>query len=504
MRANEFMPHCMCLLWKPELLLAHVLADGLIAFAYFSIPIFLIWITHKRGDIPFSWVFWLFAIFILSCGTTHILAIWVIWHPVYVLEAVIKWVTAIASIGTAIMLIPLTPKILRIRTPEQADELINKLRREHSIATTYQNASLPKVPQGAPGLDIHAIYRPAVRDLEIGGDWYDAFTLLDGRLLVSIGDVTGKGLQASVIMSKVRQSIRIASQIVIDPVAILDAADRALVAEYPDAIVTAFIGVFDRTVEQFTYASAGHPGPVLRHADARTEALHGSSLPLGLRHRDETVASRVINLEDDSLFVFYTDGVIEYSHDFAAGEARLAEVVAMHGTVIASDPAAYIHDQVIVGESRDDIAILTVGVKALARNIDAQEWDFNVLDEFKAANARQELIAFLRSRGFETEDLATAELIYAELIGNVLRHAPGPVKVRIEWHSGRAVLNIFDQGPGFQHMPRLPNDVYAESGRGLYLISTLADYFHIARRPGKGSHARVVLVPVVHRLLSLR
>jgi hypothetical protein len=347
MGLSRFMPHGMCFLWEPDLVALHVVADALIACAYFSIPIFLIWVLKKRGDLPFSWLLGMFALFIVSCGMTHLMSIWVIWHPDYWTEGAIKWVTALASVGTAVMLIPLTPKILRIRSPEQAQSLLEQLRREHSIATSFQNASLSRLPEDAPGLDIDAIYRPAESDLEIGGDWYDAFSLLDGRMLVSIGDVAGKGLEAAVVMSKIRQAIRVAGQVQIDPAAILNAADRALRTEYPDTIVTAFVGIFDRVERLFVFASAGHPGPLVRYPDGRLEVLDESSLPLGLRLREESALLHSRELEVGSLFVLYTDGLTEATRDIAAGELRLREAVLAESVLDAPSPARRIHYRVV-------------------------------------------------------------------------------------------------------------------------------------------------------------
>lgn len=493
MDSQQFMPHGMCLLWKPQLLAAYVVADALIAIAYFTIPVILVWIVKKRGDIPYSAVFWMFAVFILSCGTTHVLDIIVIWHPVYYAEAVVKWITAIASIGTTVMLIPLIPKIMRIRSIAQSDELQSQLKREHSIASTFQNASLPQVPESVPGLAIHAIYRPAVRGMEIGGDWYDAFRLVDGRLLVSIGDVAGKGLHASVVMSKIRQAIRVAAHIQIDPASILDAADRALRAEYPDVFATAFVGLFDRGEGELSYASAGHPGPIIRYKDGHVEALNGSSLPLGLRLREESALSFTRKLDTDSLLVFFTDGLTEANRDLEGDEERLLAILAAPEIDMAVDPAAYVHDLLIVNEQRDDIAILTVRVTPLGTTPDTQEWTFDSADGVAAGNVRRSVRSFLELRGIGVGSLLNAELVYAELIGNVVRYAPGTAKVRMEWNCGRAVMHIFDDGAGFQHAPRLPRDIYAESGRGLFLIATLTEDFHISRRYGKGSHACAVL-----------
>ena len=135
MGLSSFMPHGMCFLWDPRLLGVHVVADALIAVAYFSIPVFLIWVLRKRGDLPFSWLLGMFALFIVSCGMTHIMSIWVIWHPDYWAEGAVKWVTAVASVGTALMLIPLTPRILSIRSPEQAQSLLDRLSREGTVET---------------------------------------------------------------------------------------------------------------------------------------------------------------------------------------------------------------------------------------------------------------------------------------------------------------------------------------------------------------------------------
>jgi signal transduction histidine kinase len=118
-RASELAPHGYCLLWQPELIWTHVIADALIAAAYFSIPIAILRFVTGRPDIEFSWIFWLFALFIIACGTTHLMAIWTLWNPDYGWEALIKLITAIASVGTAIVLWPLIPRALAIPSPLQ-------------------------------------------------------------------------------------------------------------------------------------------------------------------------------------------------------------------------------------------------------------------------------------------------------------------------------------------------------------------------------------------------
>jgi signal transduction histidine kinase len=123
-------PHGYCLFWRPELVWTHIVSDGLIATAYYSIPIILAVFVIKRHDIEFGWVFWAFAIFILACGTTHIMGIWTLFYPDYALDGTVKAATAVASVMTAIGLVPLLPKALSLPSPEQLRKANDSLREQ--------------------------------------------------------------------------------------------------------------------------------------------------------------------------------------------------------------------------------------------------------------------------------------------------------------------------------------------------------------------------------------
>src|SRR3954454_17249407 len=101
---EEFMPHGMCILWRPDLLWLHAGSDALIALAYYSIPVALIYIVRRRKDLVFPTVFILFGAFIFACGTTHVLGVWTIWHPDYWVEGAVKAATAAISVVSAILL----------------------------------------------------------------------------------------------------------------------------------------------------------------------------------------------------------------------------------------------------------------------------------------------------------------------------------------------------------------------------------------------------------------
>ncbi|OYY72972.1 response regulator [Sphingomonas sp. 28-63-12] len=111
---GSYAPHGYCLLWQPGLIWAHVVADALIALAYFSIPVALVTLIRQRNDVRYSWIVGLFAAFILACGCTHLMSIWTLWHGNYGAEAAIKVVTAIISVATAIALWPLIPRAVAV------------------------------------------------------------------------------------------------------------------------------------------------------------------------------------------------------------------------------------------------------------------------------------------------------------------------------------------------------------------------------------------------------
>ncbi len=122
-QSEAFMPHGHCYLWQTNLVGLHVISDGLIALAYYSIPITLLYLVRKRQDLPFEWVFLLFGAFIVACGTTHVLDIWTLWYPTYWLSGMVKAFTALISVVTATQLYPLMPQVLAMPSPAQLERV---------------------------------------------------------------------------------------------------------------------------------------------------------------------------------------------------------------------------------------------------------------------------------------------------------------------------------------------------------------------------------------------
>ncbi len=128
--ASDFMPHGHCYFWTPGIVWLHVISDAFVVLAYYSIPITLVYFTRKRTDLPYRWMFVAFSAFILACGTTHLMEIWSVWHGTYRLSGVIKAITAVLSVSTALLLIKFIPAMLTLRSPTELARVNLDLERE--------------------------------------------------------------------------------------------------------------------------------------------------------------------------------------------------------------------------------------------------------------------------------------------------------------------------------------------------------------------------------------
>ncbi|HEY9612124.1 PAS domain S-box protein [Allocoleopsis sp.] len=145
---EPFIPHGHCYLWKPGLVGLHLVSDALIALAYYSIPLSLVYFVRNRRDLPFDWIFLLFGAFIVACGTTHIMEVWTLWHPHYWLSGFIKAITAGVSVCTAVLLVPLIPKALALPSPaelEVANRQLEREIREHAATAAQLQRALQQL-----------------------------------------------------------------------------------------------------------------------------------------------------------------------------------------------------------------------------------------------------------------------------------------------------------------------------------------------------------------------
>ncbi|PWU18410.1 MAG: hypothetical protein C5B49_07235 [Bdellovibrio sp.] len=144
------MPHGHCFLWRPDILWLNVGSDIIIALAYYTIPFALIYLVRKKRNLAFNWIFVMFAMFIVACGTTHLIEIVTIWHPFYGVEGLVKFFTATVSIATAIALWWLMPKAISLPGPLELEKKNRQLQALNEQLRQANKSKLSLVIEAAP------------------------------------------------------------------------------------------------------------------------------------------------------------------------------------------------------------------------------------------------------------------------------------------------------------------------------------------------------------------
>ena len=479
--ANGFLPHGTCIAWNPALLSMHVVSDALITLAYFSIPLLLIYLVRKRGDVPFTPVFWMFGVFIVACDTTHLLGIITVWQPWYWLSGIVKVITAAASVGTALLMLPLLPKALALKSSLELDHINQRLQeviamyeRERKVAGELQRAFLPVKLPDMPGMNFDAAYEAGVAESDIGGDWYDAFPLADGRVAISIGDVAGRGLHAAVTMGKVRQSFRVCALQDFDTAQAMRFAEKMLELYDPNSMVTAFFAVYDPLSRNLSWSNAGHPPPIVATADGKTTMLTGDSAPLGV---GTSPKANSMKLELGSMLVLYTDGLIESRHQIVEDTQRLVDAVKQLARQRPEEPAETIRNAMLDGPAKDDVAILVLSV--LANASDPIDITLPAVPE-SLRGARMILRRFALAAGCGEERTRALETAAGEDIINAIEHAYG-VKtgsVRIVAHADESNIAVSVEDRGTWRAPRREG-----RGRGIEIMKKLSSEFRLETEP---------------------
>jgi serine phosphatase RsbU (regulator of sigma subunit)/predicted ester cyclase len=244
---------------------------------------------------------------------------------------------------------------------EQEERERERIEQELRVARDIQRTSLPKEVPTLEGWEISPYYQPAK---EVGGDFYDFLELEDGRLGIIVGDATGHGVPAALVMASARSMIRAVAQASDSPADVLRRVNDPLAADIPqNMFVTCFYGILELKSGSFTYANAGHDLPYLhRHGEA--EELRATGMPLGLMPGIGYEAKQTI-LEAGDSAVLYSDGLVE-AHDPKGemfGFPRLRALVAEHGEEGSLGDFLLEELHSFVGESweqEDDITLLTL------------------------------------------------------------------------------------------------------------------------------------------------
>jgi PAS domain S-box-containing protein len=236
--------------------------------------------------------------------------------------------------------------------------------REHTTAETLQRSLLPDQLPRVPGLILTATYLPVTRNMEIGGDWYDAFRLADQRLAVAVGDVMGKGLTAAAGMGRVRNALRALALTDGRPAAVLGGLDRLFSAtEAEEQVTTVAYLVIDPVTGEGLLGNAGHlPALILEAGQPPKFDEVEAGTPLGWASPRKQHA---FSMPPGSTAVFYSDGLVENrNRGLDTGLEELAAVGARADAALLADPARlmrYLVDHMLAGyEQDDDVTVLVM------------------------------------------------------------------------------------------------------------------------------------------------
>ena len=255
------------------------------------------------------------------------------------------------------------PRLLGQRLKQEERER-ERIEQELLVARRIQQASLPKDVPELAGWQISPYYQPA---REVGGDFYDFHLLPEGRLGVVVGDATGKGVPAALVMSTTCGMLQLAAQALgsSSPGEVLREVNEALWARIPqNMFVTCFYAILDPHSGRLSYANAGHDLPYLRRRSGNAEELRARGMPLGLMPGMSYEEKETI-LESGEAALFYSDGLVE-AHDPEGemfGFPKLCGLVAEHGE--DRSLGDFLMDELysFVGEDweqEDDITLLTL------------------------------------------------------------------------------------------------------------------------------------------------
>jgi PAS domain S-box-containing protein len=379
------------------------------------------------------------------------------------------------------------------------DEQRRAFERSKHVVETLQDLFLPRTLPERDDVRFSSAFVSAESDALVGGDWYDVVELPSSRILITIGDVVGHGVQASVTAGRLRQSLIAAALDSEDPARLLRKMNQVLRFQ-EDTIATTLVGILDLEAGRLIYSSAGHPPPIIATPTEEARQLPYGGIPLGVDDNPQFVDHEIALEESDTVLVFYTDGVTEAKRRIEEAERHLMSMATwLAARPGFTDPAASLLWSTL-GESqpRDDAAVLVAHVAPthtgtlIESSPRVHAWRFHSSDAQTARRTRQELMRYLRKITAEAH-LFESELIVGELLANTVEHAPGLVQIRLDCSGEEPVLTVCDSGSG--GVPgefKLPADIMNEHGRGLYLVRMLARKLEVENY-GSGSEISVTL-----------
>ncbi|WP_269664857.1 ATP-binding SpoIIE family protein phosphatase [Streptacidiphilus rugosus] len=356
------------------------------------------------------------------------------------------------------------------RKAEQA-VLARLYEEQREVALTLQR-SLMGSPPPVPEVLTAARWLPGGRGTGVGGDWFDLVPLGVGRVGVLIGDVMGRGLEAAAVMGQLRSAAHALAKTGMPPWQLMQALD-AVVEELPDQLVTCCYLVLDTDAQELTLCSAGHLPVLLLEPGGRAQVLPVPvSVPLGVGevpHQQTTLP-----VAAGSVLALYTDGLVETPD----GDLQ-AEIDGLALTLEKFLPSArdleQVADDILAtmlpapGDNDDDVTLLLARVPGPARTAVSSDLPADVGAPAAARRFLRTVLADLPCTGDQADQVT---LLASELVTNAVRHACGPIRLRLRVADGELGLEVTDGSPVPPRARRARSD--EGSGRGLRLVDALA------------------------------
>ncbi len=373
---------------------------------------------------------------------------------------------------------------VRARKAAEAEAVESERRHAElrDVVRAMQAELMPSAVPVLPGLRLAASYVLAEADTGAGGDWFDAFTLPDGRVALIVGDVVGHGVAATAAMGQLRVVLRERLEAAGDLAEAVAAIDRLARAHRNARAATVCIVVLDTMTGEMTYCTAGHPPPLVVSADGRqTRYLVVSGAgPLGV---GSEFPSANAQLEDGEILLLYTDGITErpgVDHPESA-------------TQLARAAADIVADRVFRGEFASPVDRLATHTVELLTRVTGHTDDITLLAAARRApvgplrmevlarpaafaDLREAVLGWLDDLEAPERDRLAVELSVTELVANAIEHAyppgqPGPIRIDADLRAD-GVVQIVIADEGRWRPPGPPPDT---SGRGLWMAGAVVD-----------------------------
>jgi serine phosphatase RsbU (regulator of sigma subunit)/anti-sigma regulatory factor (Ser/Thr protein kinase) len=358
-----------------------------------------------------------------------------------------------------------------------------RYKREHATALMLQRSMLPTGLSAPSSVEVGHRYLPGSHLVEVGGDWYESIKLPGARVALVVGDVAGHGVRAAVTMGRLRTAIQTLAMLELPPAESLQQLDELMqtIGEREPHFATCAYAVYDAVTGECELAVAGHLPPLVVHPDGRSELLTvAPSPPLGVGNG--VVNTQRFTVEDGSLFVLYTDGLVESKdRDITDGLDRLQNAFGPGSPQAPLEELCKTSlDGVYSDAQRDDIAVL---IAKLRRIPEDQRTCWPLVPEFPSVREARMLIRDPLKR-WGLEDLApVSELLVSELVTNAIKYAKGEILLKLVLESDSLVCEVHDSSPALPRVLQVDKD--AENGRGLHVVSQLASRWG-ARRTHSG------------------